>query len=188
MPEAGTRRPKFKVIVEIALHKIFSEILKVGPSELGVTHDLFSVGSNSLLAIQAAVAVGENLKLNIGLNNIYLRLVSLSCSLSVLLANCFDRPTIRESSNVIIDAMGQDQRKIIATEDSEDEFLIEFLPIKKKGIHPRMFIVHDITGMAAPFMHLGVYKPNEMWAIGDKYFGSVDGFTTIEQMADSTFL
>jgi len=72
----------------------------------------------------------------------------------------------------------------MAAEDSEDDLLIEFLPIKKKGIHPRMFIVHDITGMATPFMRLGAYMANEMWAIGDKYFGSVDGFATIEEMAD----
>ena len=64
--------------VEVTLHKIFSEILKTDPSQLGVTHDLFSVGLNSLLAVQAAVAVGESFKLNIGLNNIYLRFVSFS--------------------------------------------------------------------------------------------------------------
>jgi thioesterase domain-containing protein len=72
----------------------------------------------------------------------------------------------------------------MAAEDSDDDFLIEFLPIKKKGIHPRMFIVHDVTGMATPFMRLGAYMPNEMWAIGDKYFGSAGGFTMIEEMAD----
>ena len=61
--------------VEVALHTIFSDILKTNPSQLGVTHDLFSVGLNSLLAVQAAVSVGETFKLNIGLNNIYLRYV-----------------------------------------------------------------------------------------------------------------
>ena len=61
--------------VEVVLHKIFSDVLKVDPSQLGVTHDLFSVGLNSLLAVQAAVSVGESFKLNIGLNNIYLRCV-----------------------------------------------------------------------------------------------------------------
>lgn len=66
--------------VEVTLHKVFSEILKTDPSQLGVTHDLFSVGLNSLLAVQAAVAVGESFKLNIGLNNIYLRFVLLSLS------------------------------------------------------------------------------------------------------------
>jgi thioesterase domain-containing protein len=86
--------------------------------------------------------------------------------------------------NVIINAMGQDQRQIMAAEDSDDDFLIEFLPIKKKGIQPRMFLVHDITGMATPFMHLGAYMSNEMWALSDKYFGLVNGFTTIEEMAD----
>ena len=71
----------------------------------------------------------------------------------------------------------------MAAEDSEDDLLIEFFPIKK-GILPRIFIVHDITGMATPFTFLGAYMPNEMWAFGDKHFGSVDGFITIEDMAD----
>ena len=62
--------------VEVALHKIFSGILKIDPTQLGVNHDLFSVGLNSLLAVQAAGSVGESFKLNIGLNNIYLRRVS----------------------------------------------------------------------------------------------------------------
>jgi len=170
--------------VEVALHKIFSDILKTDPSQLGVTHDLFSVGLNSLLAVQAAVSVGDSFKLNIGLNNIYLRFAFPSFFSPPLLLTIVYRPTIRELSNVIIDAMGQDQRQIMAAEDSDNDYLIEFLPMKKKGIHPRMFIVHDITGMATPFMRLGAYMPNEMWAIGDKYFGSVDGFTTIEEMAD----
>ena len=61
--------------VEVTLHKIFSDILKTDPSQLGVTHDLFSVGLNSLLAVQVAVSIGESFKLNIGLNNIYLRFV-----------------------------------------------------------------------------------------------------------------
>ncbi|KAF9781580.1 hypothetical protein BJ322DRAFT_1161221 [Thelephora terrestris] len=145
--------------VEVTLHKIFSEILRTEPSHLGVTHDLFSVGLNSLLA----VAVGENFKLNIGLSNVYLRSVSLVV-FSLPLAIDFDGPTIRELSNVI-ECCG-----------SRSE--------TKKGVLPHMYIVHNITGMASPFMRLGAYMPNEMWAIGDKYFGSVDGFTTIEEMAD----
>ena len=61
--------------VEVTLHKIFSDILKTDSGQLGVTHDLFSVGLNSLLAVQVAVSIGESFKLNIGLNNIYLRFV-----------------------------------------------------------------------------------------------------------------
>jgi thioesterase domain-containing protein len=72
----------------------------------------------------------------------------------------------------------------MAAEGSDNDFLIEFLPIKEEGIQPRMFIVHDITGMATPFVRLGAYMSNEMFAIGDKYFGSIDGFTTIEEMAN----
>jgi len=55
-----------------ALHKIFSDVLGAGSSQLGVIHDLFSVELNFLLAVQAAVSVGGSFKLNIGLN-IYLR-------------------------------------------------------------------------------------------------------------------
>jgi hypothetical protein len=50
----------------------------------------------------------------------------------------------------------------MAAEDSDDDFLIEFLPIKKKGVQLRVLIVHDITGMATPFMRLGACMPNEM--------------------------
>ena len=64
--------------IEDTLHKVFSEILKIDPSQLGVTHDLFSIGLNSLLAVQAAVAVGDRFKLNMGLNNIYLRFALVS--------------------------------------------------------------------------------------------------------------
>ena len=79
--------------VEVTLRKIFSEILRTDPSHLGVTHDLFSVGLNSLLAVQAAVAVGENFKLNIGLNNIYLRFVSLVIFPLPLLTVSIGRPS-----------------------------------------------------------------------------------------------
>ncbi|KAF9241407.1 putative nonribosomal peptide synthetase [Melanogaster broomeanus] len=138
-----------------------------GPKrQLRVAHDLFAVGLNSLMAVQAAGIVSKTFNVHIGLNNIYLR------------------PTIRELGNLIVDAMGQDSRAIMEAEDADADFLIEFLPIKKKGVHPRLFIVHDITGMATPFMRLGAFMPNEMYAIGDKHFGSATGFASIESMAD----
>jgi hypothetical protein len=58
-------------------HKVFSGILKTDQNQLGVTHDLFSIGLNSgsLLAVQAAVVLARASKLNIGLNNFYLRFV-----------------------------------------------------------------------------------------------------------------
>jgi hypothetical protein len=40
--------------------------------------------------------------------------------------------------------MGQGQGWIMAAEDSENDFLIEFLPIKK-GVQPRLFVVHGIV-------------------------------------------
>ncbi|KAH7917416.1 alpha/beta-hydrolase [Leucogyrophana mollusca] len=121
---------------------------------------------NSLMAVQAAGIVSKTFNVHIGLNNVYLR------------------PTIRELGNLVIDAMGQDSRAIMEAEDTESDFLIEFLPIKKKGIQPKLFIVHDITGMATPFMRLGAFMPNEMYAIGDKHFGSATGFGSIDAMAD----
>ena len=80
--------------------------------------------------------------------------------------------------------MGKDSRAIMEAEDADADFLIEFLPVKKKGVKPRFFIVHDITGMATPFMRLGAYMPNEMYAIGDKHFGSETGFGSIDAMAE----
>ena len=80
--------------------------------------------------------------------------------------------------------MGQDSKTIMEAEDANADYLIEFLPVKKKGVQPRVFIVHDITGMATPFMRIGAYMPNDMYAIGDKHFGSATGFSAIESMAD----
>ncbi|KAG6375737.1 hypothetical protein JVT61DRAFT_2583 [Boletus reticuloceps] len=152
--------------VEIELMNIFSKTLKIRNNTFGVAHDLFAVGLNSLMAVQAAGIISKTFNVHIGLNHIYLR------------------PTIRELSTLIVDAMGQDSRAIIEAEDADADYLIEFLPIKKKGIQPRVFLVHDITGMATPFMRIGAYMPNEMYAIGDKHFGSPTGFSTIESMAD----
>ncbi|EGO03426.1 hypothetical protein SERLA73DRAFT_101532 [Serpula lacrymans var. lacrymans S7.3] len=152
--------------VEVELMSIFSRLFKVDSSSFGVTHDLFATGLNSLMAVQAAGIISKTFNVHIGLNNVYLR------------------PTIRELGNLVVDAMGQDSRAIMEAEDTDSDFLIEFLPIKKKGVHPRLFIVHDITGMATPFMRLGAFMPNEMYAIGDRHFGSATGFGTVESMAD----
>ncbi|KAI6009612.1 putative nonribosomal peptide synthetase [Pisolithus orientalis] len=152
--------------VEVELMKIFSKVLKAENGSFGVNHDLFAVGLNSLMAVQAAGVVSKTFDVHVGLNNIYLR------------------PTIRELGTLIVDAMGKDSRIIMEAEDADADFLIEFLPIKKKGMQPRLFIVHDITGMATPFMRLGAYMPNEMYAIGDKHFGSETGFGSIDAMAE----
>ena len=54
----------------------------------------------------------------------------------------------------------EDSHAIMNAEGEDADFLIEFLPIKKMAIQPRFFIVHDIIGMATPFIHLGGYMPN----------------------------
>jgi len=152
--------------VEIELMSIFSKILQVDHQTFGVTHDLFAVGMNSLMAVRVAGLISKKFNVHIGLSNIYLR------------------PTVRELSNLIIDAMTQNVPFSADSEGKDEDFIIELLPVKKKGTQPKFFIVHDITGMATPFMRLGSFMPNEIYAIGDKYFGSASGFDTIDTMAD----
>ena len=69
--------------------------------------------------------------------------------------------------------MGQDQRQIIAAEELDNNFLIEFLPYQG-GIHLYVFIAYDVTSMATPFVCLGFCMLNEMWAACDEYFGLVN--------------
>ena len=102
------------------------------PQPTRVTHHTF-VG---LLAVQAEVSIGQLFELNAGLN-IYLRCAT-PRHLPPFLLTRVHRPIIYELSNVIIDAMGQDQRQIMVAEDS------------------------DNTGMATPFVRLGVHTPDEV--------------------------
>ncbi|KAG9316162.1 hypothetical protein JVU11DRAFT_3845 [Chiua virens] len=108
--------------------------------------ELMNIFSKTLKVQNAAGVISKTFNVHIGLNYIYLR------------------PTVRELGNLIVDAMGQDARAIMEAEDADRDYLIEFLPIKKKGVHPRVFFVHDITGLpvATPFMRIGTYMPNEM--------------------------
>lgn len=59
--------------VEIELMSIFSRVLKVQNGSFGVSHDLFAIGLNSLMAVQAAGLVSKTFRAHIGLNHIYLR-------------------------------------------------------------------------------------------------------------------
>lgn len=59
--------------VEIELMNIFSKTLKVQNGSFGVAHDLFAVGLNSLMAVQAAGVISKTFSVHIGLNHIYLR-------------------------------------------------------------------------------------------------------------------
>ena len=63
--------------VKVELMNIFSKVLKVDHGVFGVSHDLFAVGLNSLMAVQAAGIVSKTFSVHIGLNNIYLRYVFL---------------------------------------------------------------------------------------------------------------
>lgn len=59
--------------VEIELMNIFCDTLKVHNGSYGVSHDLFAVGLNSLMAIRAAGVISKTFNIHIGLNHIYLR-------------------------------------------------------------------------------------------------------------------
>ncbi|KAH7927995.1 putative nonribosomal peptide synthetase [Leucogyrophana mollusca] len=151
--------------VELELMSIFSGVLRVKNESFGVLHDLFTVGLNSLRAVQAAGMISRTFNVHIGLNTVYLR------------------PTVRELGNLVVDVMGRESIAIMEAEDAGNDFLTEFLPIKK-GIDPALFFIHDVTGMTSPFLRLGAFLPNAMYAIGDKHFGSSTGFGTVEAMAD----
>ncbi|KAJ3411290.1 hypothetical protein HDV05_002436 [Chytridiales sp. JEL 0842] len=157
--------------VEQQLLDIFVKLLKLEKSNhtLHVLDDLFSAGMTSLMAVQASEMISKSFQCYVSLNNIYLR------------------PTVRELASLILDAIGQDMRQIQAAEEADEDLLIDFLPIKQnRGTLPRIFLIHDVTGMATPFVRLGAYMPNEMYAIGDKYFGlraSEGAFDSIESMA-----
>lgn len=62
--------------VEVELMNIFSKVLKVDHGTFGVNHDLFAVGLNSLMAVQAAGIISKTFSVHIGLNNVYLRYAS----------------------------------------------------------------------------------------------------------------
>jgi len=69
--------------VEVELMNIFSKVLKVDNGTFGVNHDLFAVGLNSLMAVQAAGIISKTFSVHIGLNNVYLRYASLLFALFV---------------------------------------------------------------------------------------------------------
>ncbi|KAI6142295.1 putative nonribosomal peptide synthetase [Pisolithus thermaeus] len=134
--------------VEVELMNIFSKVLKVENDSFGVNHDLFAVGLNSLMAVQAAGIISKAFDIHVGLNNIYLK------------------PTIRELGTLIVDAMGKDSRVIMEAEDADADFLIDLVS-SLFTISPAWLLLSCV---------LGGYMPNEVYAIGDKHFGSETGF------------
>jgi acyl-CoA synthetase (AMP-forming)/AMP-acid ligase II len=75
--------------VEIGLHKIFAQLLKIDPVSFGVTHDLLSIGMNSLMTVQAADIVSESFNVHIGMNNLYLRCVQCIFDMDCCLSRTF---------------------------------------------------------------------------------------------------
>jgi thioesterase domain-containing protein len=62
--------------------------------------------------------------------------------------------------------------------------VLEVLPIKLDGIEPKVFFIHDVTGMSASFHRLAPFLPNELYAIQDRHIGSTEGFPSVDAMAD----
>jgi acyl-coenzyme A synthetase/AMP-(fatty) acid ligase len=59
--------------VESELLSIFSGLFKMESDSFGVSHDLFAVGLNSLMAVQAAGIISKTFNVHIGLSHMYLR-------------------------------------------------------------------------------------------------------------------
>ncbi|KAJ3146079.1 hypothetical protein HDU86_000536 [Geranomyces michiganensis] len=150
--------------IEEKLLTICAGYLGTNVEELGVTQDLFLMGINSMEAVRLAESASKEFNMRLTLNHIYLA------------------PTVRELGRFILETIGQEEHQL-SSMDEDAEKSIELLPIKKNGVEPRLFFIHDVTGMATFFMRLGPYLNNEMYAIGDKHLGSPEGFASIDEMA-----
>jgi thioesterase domain-containing protein len=66
----------------------------------------------------------------------------------------------------------------------DPSLVAEVIAINKGGTTPRLFIVHDATGMTSPFLNLGLFLPNQICAIGDRQYGTSNGPSSIDSMAE----
>ncbi|KIK85335.1 hypothetical protein PAXRUDRAFT_831969 [Paxillus rubicundulus Ve08.2h10] len=160
-PDAADESAPPQSSLESGVLSIFSRILGSSSDDLGVTRDLFNAGMSSLMAVQAAGALFNTFGVHVSLRDIY------------------TRPNIRELANLISDMKSQGS---LAQGDATE--ILEVLPIKLDGIEPKVFFIHDITGVAASFHCLARFLPNLSYAIQDRHFGSAEGFPSIEAIAD----
>ncbi|KAF9218618.1 acetyl-CoA synthetase-like protein [Gyrodon lividus] len=148
--------------LESAVLSVFSRVIGTSSSQLGVTLDLFTAGMTSLMAIQAAGALFSTFRVHVSLRDIYAR------------------PTIRELADLISDTKFQDSLALPQGHSAEVQ---ELLPIKPAGTEPKVFFIHDVTGMAASLHRLAPFLQNKLYAIQDRHLGSTDGFSSIAAMA-----
>ncbi|KIJ16259.1 hypothetical protein PAXINDRAFT_155215 [Paxillus involutus ATCC 200175] len=147
--------------LESEVLSIFSRVLGSSSGDLGVTRDLFNVGMTSLMAVRAAGTLFDTFGVRVSLRDIY------------------TRPTIRDLSDLINDMKSKDSLAQVAAIE-----VLEVLHIKLDGIEPKVFFIHDVTGMSASFHRLAPFLPNELYAIQDRHIGSTEGFPSVDAMAD----
>ena len=66
----------------------------------------------------------------------------------------------------------------------DPSLVAEVVAINKGGTTPRLFIIHDATGMVSPFLNLGSFLPNQICAFGDRQYGTSNGPASIDSMAE----
>ncbi|KIJ60828.1 polyketide synthetase [Hydnomerulius pinastri MD-312] len=147
--------------IESEMLSLFSRVLKISSKDLSVTQELFNAGMTSLMAVQAAGGLFDTFGVHVSLRNIY------------------TRPTIRELADLVTDMMAPG----FSTQDTSAAIL-DVLHVNQGGSGPKLFFIHDVTGMAGSFDRLAPYLPNEMHAIQDCHLGSDDGFSSIDAMAE----
>ncbi|KAF9238195.1 putative nonribosomal peptide synthetase [Melanogaster broomeanus] len=147
--------------LESEVLSIFSRIIRTTSSGLGVTFDLFNAGMTSLMAVQASGELFNAFGVHISLREIY------------------TRPTIRELADLI--GIKKSHDPLVQGHIAE---VVEVISIKQAGAEPKVFFIHDVTGLAVSFNRLAPFLPNELYAIQDCHFGSAEGFPSMDAMAE----
>lgn len=87
---------------------------------------------------------------------------------------------------------GGSQLSRLLLEDTEHEdehfydpsLVAEVIAINKGGTTPGLFIIHDATGMVDPALNLGLFLPNQIYAIGGRQYRTHNGPSSIDSMAE----
>lgn len=130
----------------------------------------------------------------ISLCQIQVSQIDLLGNMTVGMLNAMKSSTSSEAREHLAEIVYQDDSQLsqLLPDDMQPEsdhlydpsLIAEMIAINKGGITPRLFMIHDATGMASPFMNLAPYLPNQIYAIGDRQYGSPDGSPSIESMAE----
>jgi len=152
--------------LERKLSEIWQESL--GIQSPGINDTFASLGGHSLLAIQVAARIRD----------------SLGVHLSV--ARLYKSPTIRELALAIEDEMANRDIGSPPKSDVTVEAFSPLVPIRKKGSHPPLFMVHPVGGGITAYhelaRHLTLKQP--LYALQNHDSGSEESCaTTIEELA-----